>query len=252
MKKLMIILGTLLSIYFLVGFLLFIFQRNFMYFPTAKTVHDFNTMQFSIGEEILDVLVLNQGKHSAIIYFGGNGESVADNAPNFSKIFPNHTVYLVNYRGYGGSTGIPTEESLYSDAQYIYDAVSTQYQQMSVIGRSLGSGVATFLASTRAISKMVLITPYNSIQNIAQDQYPIFPISLLLKDKYDSASRIKDISSATLIILAEHDAVIPAKYSDQLISEFPPSQLSVEIIEGTGHNSLSREDKYYYLLQQFM
>lgn len=248
----MILLGTFLSIYFFVGLLLFLFQRDFMYFPTAKTVHEFNTMQFSIGEETLNVLVLNKGKHNAILYFGGNGESVAGNAHNFTKIFPNHTVYLVNYRGYGGSTGIPTEESLYSDAQHIYDAVSTQYQQMSVIGRSLGSGVATFLASTRAINKMVLITPYNSIQNIAQDQYPIFPISLLLKDKYDSASRIKNISSTTLIILAEYDSVIPAKYSNLLINKFPPSQVTIEIIEGTGHNNLSRKDKYHYLLQQFM
>jgi pimeloyl-ACP methyl ester carboxylesterase len=252
MKKLKIIGGILFSLYFLAAVLVFIFQRDFMYFPSAETKHKFEVRHFSIDEETLNIIVLNKGKENAILYFGGNGESVEGNAASFSQIFSNHTVYLVNYRGYGGSTGVPTEEYLYADAEYLYDLISAQHHEISVIGRSLGSGVATFLASTRAIAKMVLITPYDSIQNIAQVQYPIFPIALLLKDKYDSASRVKDIISNTLIILAEHDVIIPAESSNKLIKKFPSLQVTVEIIEGTGHNNLSRKNKYYDVLRQFL
>jgi uncharacterized protein len=241
-----------LSVYFVFAIVLFIFQRDFLYYPTAKVVHEHEVQQYSIGNETLDVVVLNKGNEDAILYFGGNSESVVNNANSFSKTFINQTIYLVNYRGYGGSTGKPTEANLYSDAHYLYDELSKQHKNISVIGRSLGTGVATFLASTRTINKMILITPYDSILNIAKSRYPVYPISLLLKDKYDSASRIKDIQAKTLIILAEYDAVIPLKNSQRLIEQFPPSQVQVEMLKENGHNNLSNHDQYYFLLQQFM
>lgn len=252
MKNLYSILSILISIYVLFGIILFVFQRNFIYYPTTKTSHTFQTQHITIDGETIDVIVLNKEKNNAIIYFGGNGESVVSNAPDFINTFPDHTVYLVNYRGYSGSTGTPAEQSLYSDAQQVYDTVVNNHQQISVIGRSLGTGIATFLASIRTIHKMILITPYDSLEHIAQDQYPIYPISILLKDKYNSARRIKDIKSDTLIILAEHDTVIPLKYSNQLIKAFPPSQVTVEIIKNTGHNNLSVKERYFLLLKQFI
>ena len=252
MKKISTLIGVFVSLYLLAALLLFIFQRDFLYFPTGKVAHDFKVEQFSTGEVVLDVVVLNEGKPDGILYFGGNGESVAGNAPDFKEIFPQHTVYLVNYRGYGGSTGSPSEQGIYADAQYVYDAVAGRHRQISVIGRSLGTGVATLLAATRNIHKMALVTPYASIEAIAKEQYPAFPVSLLLKDKYDSASRISGIGALTLIILAEHDAIIPARHSSQLIKEFPPAQVSVETIQGAGHNNLSQDGRYYLLLQQFL
>lgn len=252
MTNLYILLKTFISIYILAGILLFVFQRDFLYFPTEKTTHPFEIKQFSISKETIDVIVLNNGKDNAIIYFGGNGESVVSNAPDFTKIFPQHTVYLVNYRGYSGSTGFPTEQSLYSDAQHIYDGIVNQHKKISVIGRSLGTGIVTFLAAKREIHKMVLVTPYDSIEHIAQDYYPIYPMSLLLKDKYNSSQQIKYIKSETLIILAENDTVIPSKYSTRLIEAFPPSQVTVEVIIGAGHNNLSQREQYYFLLKQFL
>jgi pimeloyl-ACP methyl ester carboxylesterase len=252
MKLLKSFIRIVLSVYFIFALVLFIFQRDFLYYPTAKIVHEFEIQQYSIDEVILDVIVLNKGRDKAILYFGGNGESVFKNANRFSKVFNSHTVYLVNYRGYGGSTGKPTEAFLYSDAQFIYDKISGQYKSISVIGRSLGTGVATLLASTRSINKMILITPYDSIQSVAQSRYPVYPISIMLKDKFKSDSRIKDISASTLVIFAEHDQVIPLKNTQQLIEYFPPSQVQVEMIKGNGHNDLSSNPRYLYLLQQFM
>ena len=220
MKTLYQLFGVLISIYLLLAALLYVFQRNFLYFPSPKITHGFETMHISVDDQTLEIIVLNTGERDAILYFGGNGESVVANAPDYTATFPNQTVYLVNYRGYGGSTGTPTEKTIYADAQLVYDRTSSQHEKMSVIGRSLGSGVATQLASTRKIHKMVLITPYDAIQNIAQDQYPMFPIKFLLKDKFDSVSRIRNIDSDTLIVIAEYDSVIPKKYSDRLIAEF--------------------------------
>ena len=100
--------------------------------------------------------------------------------------------------------------------------------------------------------KMILITPFDSIENIAGSQYPMFPISFLLKDKFDSAGRVNEISAATLIVLAEHDKVIPLKNSMRLIDTFPASQISVITIRSSGHNSISEREKFHITLTEFM
>ena len=246
------ILSTLAMFYILFALLLFFFQRNFLYFPSSEYKHPYQTQIFHHDNESINVIVLNQGREKSILYFGGNAEAVVNNAADYIKNFPEHTIYLVNYRGYGGSSGSPDEQALYSDALAIYDQIKSKYQNVSVIGRSLGTGIATYIASKRNIEKMILITPFDSIENIAGSQYPMFPISFLLKDKFDSAGRVNEISAATLIVLAEHDKVIPLKNSMRLIDTFPASQISVITIRSSGHNSISEREKFHITLTEFM
>jgi pimeloyl-ACP methyl ester carboxylesterase len=197
----------------------------------------------------LKLTVLNKEQKSAIIYFGGNAETVDNNVDEFSLIFPSHAVYLFKYRGYSGSGGEPTEAGNYSDALALYDKIKEQYADISIIGRSLGSGVATYLASKREIKKLVLITPFDSLESVAQEAYRMYPMSLLVKDKYDSFSRAKEIKSSILIIMAEHDQVIGKEHTKRLIRALPASQLKVEIIRNAGHNNISNQDLFYSLLE---
>ncbi len=237
-------------IYITVGVLLFISQRSFLYFPTPRAGHKFDEKIFTNENESISTIVINKGQEKAILYFGGNGESVAFSAPDFAYIFPSHTVYLVNYRGYGGSSGKPEEKGLYSDAQHVFDMIRPKHQDVAVIGRSLGSGIATFIASIRDIDKLVLITPFDSIQNVAQKKYWMYPISFLLKDKFDSLSRVRQIKAQTLILIAENDEVIGIKHTNNLIKAFPASQITVETIKNTGHNTLSEDERYIFLLRE--
>lgn len=248
-RMLTIAVVTALLCYIAGGVLLFLFQRSFLYFPTAKQHHDFEVEQFTTEEATLHVVVLNRGKGDAILYFGGNAEPVAGSATEFEQAFPDHTIYLVNYRGYGGSSGTPTEEGLYADGEAIYDTVKGRHTTVSIIGRSLGSGVATHVASTKEIHRLVLITPYDSIQSIAQSQYPMYPMSLMLLDKYESASRAGKIQAPTLAILAESDSIIPRASSERLIQAFPPDRIRAVTIAGAGHNSLSRKHEYWQHLR---
>lgn len=238
--------------YLLMAVLLFVFQRDFIYYPSLKYEHLLTIEPFLNENERIEVVVLNEGKENAILYFGGNGESVVHNSHGFANAFAEHTVYLVNYRGYAGSSGVATEKALYSDAHYIYDVIKDRHSTVSVLGRSLGSAIATYLAATRVIEKLVLITPFDSIQRLAQEAFPFYPIEILLKDKYDSVSRIKNIESQTLIIVAEQDKIIPLKNSVRLIEAFPIQQITVITILGKGHNDLSTTKEYYSLLQNFM
>ena len=253
MKNLLIaFIKLLLLAYITFGVVLFINQRDLLYAPTDKVKHIFNEVIFHNDKESITVIVVNDKKEKAILYFGGNGDTIARSAFAFDRFFPEHTVYLVNYRGYGGSSGEPTEKGIYSDALTIFDQMRSNYSDISVLGRSLGSGVATYLASKREFEKLVLITPYDSAQSMVQERFPMYSMSILLKDKYDSVSRVKDIEEKTLILIAGDDNVIPMKHSKKLIDVFSSSKVEVEIIKGVGHDTILRDDRYYHVLQKFL
>lgn len=241
---------TLFIYIFICGYF-FTKQRDFIYFPTTEINHTFKQETFQNAEEHIKTTIVNEEKAHAIIYFGGNGENVDYNALTFSKIFPNYTIYLVKYRGYSGSSGKPSEQGLYSDALNIYDTLKTKYKSISIIGRSLGSGVATYIASQREINKLTLITPFDSIENIADAQFPFLPISLILLDKYDSLSRVNQIKAPTLIFVASDDKIIPVQNTQNLIDAFPSSQRTVTTIEDTNHNSISNNKQYAQALFDF-
>ena len=241
----------ILLIYVLIGSILFFYQRKLIYFPTPIIPHVYENIQLTHNNIELNVIVLNKGKKEAIIYFGGNAEAVVYNAPHFLDIFPDYTVYLINYRGYGGSTGQPNEKGFFSDALFLFDKVLIEHSKISVVGRSLGSGVATFLASKRSVKKLVLITPFDSVTSLAQRKFIIFPVFLMLLDKYDSIIRVKDIKAEVNVIIADNDEVISKAHSQRLIDEFDLHQISVNIISDSGHNDISEKEKYYKILKDF-
>ena len=140
-----------------VGFGLYLYagQRSFIYFPVSAIKRDLSQQVFENDGHSIRAAVLNQGKSKAILYFGGNAESVDYNAVPFASLFHDFTVYLVNYRGYGGSSGSPSERAFYADAIHIYDVVSPEYDAVSLVGRSLGSAVATYVAATRSVERQI-------------------------------------------------------------------------------------------------
>ena len=234
------------------GFFLYIKQRSFIYFPQVYPSIGYQESFFQNEGETIGVTVLHPGKGRAIIYFGGNAENVDSNAVDFSTVFPGYTVYLFKYRGYGSSTGRPTEQGIYSDALFVFDALLKNHVSISVMGRSLGSGVATYLGSNREIDKLVLVTPFDSVRNVAQGAFPVYPIGWLLKDHYDSASRIEKMSAKTLIVAAEFDEVINRKHTENLANAFNSEDLAYKVINGRGHNDLSDSKAYYGALKKFL
>ena len=165
-------------------------------------------------------------------------------------LFPEKAIYLVNYRGYGASTGIPTEAALIEDARIIFDHVSQSHTGISIVGRSLGSGVAMALAAEKIPERLVLITPFDSIVRLAQSSFPIFPVSFLLKDRYDSLSYAGSISMPTLLLIAERDEFIPIQHSKNLAAAIDPSTMTV--IEDATHNTIQDYDRYAHSLGGFL
>ncbi len=234
---------------------LYWFQRSMIYFPALAQPGRAGTgsslILDSTGERIL-VDVINPGRRDAVLYFGGNAEFVTDSASYWATLFPGHSIYLMHYRGYGGSSGSPDEQGLYTDALALYDLVAEGHDNMNVIGRSLGSGVATYLASERKIHRLVLTSPFDSLVQVASALYPMFPVSLLLKDRYDSLSRAHTIQVPVLILIAEKDAVIAPKHAHALAEALSVEQRQVHVLDGVGHNDIGAHARYNELLGGFI
>lgn len=240
-------------VYISFGLLLYVFQGSFLYFPTQVVQHHYDDQLFEHDGERINAMVVNQGKEKALIYFGGNGEAIALKGDLFQGLFSSYTIYLIEYRGYGKSSGTPTEQGNFSDALFIYDQIQPQHPGgISLFGRSLGSGVASYLAANRNIDRLILVTPYDSILAVAQALYPIYPIKIILKDHYDSLSRVPRIKAKTLIVTAENDQVINAAHSKKLVDAFPSSQLQHEVIQHANHDGISDNPDYNNILMKFM
>lgn len=244
-------LYILIALYVIAGALLYLFQRNLLYIPSAEYQHRFEQISIKNNKLTLEIIVLNQGRENALIYFGGNAEAVVANAQSFSEKFTNKTIYLVNYRGYGGSTGKPSQIALFSDAELIFDQLSQHHENIAVIGRSLGSGVAMHLASQRSVNQLVLITPFDSILAIAQEQFPMFPIAILLKDPYDSIALADKVSANVLLVAGGVDSVIPRKHTQRLFEALGKDKAQLVLIEQAGHNDISQFSAFYESISQF-
>ena len=233
--------------------LLFVKQRSFLYFPTSQSSQNHNSVEFIESEgEMMRVLTRPADSTDAVILFGGNADDVSNYLGTFAAAIPKKNLFLVNYRGYSGSTGTPSEEALFVDAIAVYEHVQSRSSSISVVGRSLGTGVAVYLAANRRVDKLVLITPYDSIENVAKSHFPIFPIGLLLTDKFDSASRVKDVRAKTLILIAEDDRTIPRENTDALIRLFPTDQIVAKTLKGTTHASITFGNDFAEQIGQFL
>lgn len=252
-RLMMSILGAVLCLYVAACALLYVFQRRFLYFPPrGVTETSEQRIELRSGDLTLRGWVVNPGRKHAVIYFGGNAERPETNIGTFRETFEDHTIYLLNYRGYGDSDGSPTETGLYADAEVVFDHAAGSHQHVSLMGRSLGTGVATHVASCREVHSMILIEPYDSMVNVARSHYPFFPVGLLLRDRYDSAERAGRITAPTLMIIAGSDEVIPRHSTDRLIEAFDPAILKVEVIAGATHNNIQVFPGYHALMRDFL
>jgi len=232
---------------------LFLSQRSQIYFPVPESdPPGVQAIRLQSGDATLKIWVVERPGPRALIYFGGNAEDVSGNLTSFAPAFPDHSLYLVNYRGYGGSTGSPSESALVADANAVYDHLHARFPEISVVGRSLGSGVAMQLASARDVRRLVLVTPYDSLVNVAGAHFPMFPVAMLMRDRYDCIGRVHAVRAPVLAVIAGDDEIIPRARSEALVSAFPQSQIRVTLLEGATHKSIDLFPGYMRAVGDFL
>jgi pimeloyl-ACP methyl ester carboxylesterase len=252
-KILVMTVSVLLGTWVGLGSLLYFMQRSFLYFPTpVGGVRVPSLLTMSVGGVSLKVCCKPEEGDKALIYFGGNAEDVSYSLADFANAFPDHALYMPHYRGYSGSGGNPTEKDLLGDAQALLDMVSQKHQKITIVGRSLGTGIAVWLASNKQnVERLVLITPYDSILNLACQKFPFLLVRWLLKDRYDSIQWASRVSCPTKILAADRDEIIPMQSTLNLFKAFAPGVATMDVIQGTNHNSISESPAFVKALSVF-
>ena len=223
--------------------LMYFAQRSLMYFPervrTAPAAAGLPEAQEIFldpadGERIIAWHVPPRGDSPVVIYFHGNGGSIRLRVDRFQRLVAAGVGLLgVSYRGYGGSSGTPTEHGLIEDARAAYAFAAERYPgRIAVWGESLGTGVAVALASEKPVTHVILDAPYSSTVDVAADLYWFLPVRLLMKDQFRSDLRIKKVQAPVLILHGDGDDIIPMRYGERLLALVPGEKRMVRFAGG--------------------
>ncbi|MFC1664370.1 alpha/beta hydrolase [Pseudomonadota bacterium] len=242
--------------------LLYIFQGKLVFFPIPlddKVRIRYAPHELSInnnGVSLHGWLVRGEVSKSKplLIYYGGNAEEVSSNLASLAELDVG-SYLAMNYRGYGASDGQPTESSLFDDALFILDYIrkkeNIDLAHIVLMGRSLGTGVASYVASKRRVGGVILISPFDSLSNLAKYHYPIVPVEYMLRHKFDSLSVAGKISSPAVMIFGSDDQIVPPKFSQNLIGRWGGTYQSV-LIEGANHLNIQLHDQYWVTIRSFL
>ncbi len=231
--------------------LLYVAQRSLMYFP--ETVHT-APAQAGLPEAEEVMLTASDGEHSiawhvaprdakpVVLYFHGNGGALRYRAERFRGLIRDGVgLVALEYRGYGGSSGTPTEAGLIADAEAAYAFAAARYpaQQLVMWGESLGSGVAVALAAARPVGRLILEAPFTSAAAVGAARYWYLPVGLLMKDQSRSDERIGKVTAPVLILHGAHDDLVPYAMGDRLFALTKAPKHIVHFLDG-GHEDLDK------------
>ena len=251
MTKMLLMLSYAISFYLLIVLLLFVFQRSYLYFPSKEKIDVSYFIDSGLKEIELttsDGLVLKSWfkKPSTqngytILIFHGNAGHIGHRVEKFKRfITAGYGFLFLEYRGYGGNPGKPTEKGLYYDALSALEFLSKQQilsDKIILYGESLGCGVAVKLSSEATFAAMVLEAPFTSIADVAQRHYWYLPAKWLVLDRYDILGVINDIKSPLMVIHGEKDNVINIEFGKKVFDAAPEPKEAL-FVPNAGHNNL--------------
>jgi fermentation-respiration switch protein FrsA (DUF1100 family) len=192
------------------------------------------------GERLVAWHIAPQADKPVVIYFHGNGGSLRYRVGRFHDLAADGTGLLaLSYRGYGGSSGSPTEAGLIADARAAYGYATARYPagRIALWGESLGSGVAVALAAEQPVARMVLEAPFTSAADVGAAAYWFIPVRLLMKDQFRSDLRIGKVTAPVLVLHGDRDAVVPFALGERLFGLITaPKRLAR--FKGGGHEGL--------------
>ena len=222
MNLLTIILITFLTIYFSIIILTYKFQRNLLYHPTENNYSN-DELLVSIKkvkiktQDNIELIAWyhnkNSKKYKTILFLHGNAGSLENRIHkinNFDQMDINFLI--VAWRGFSGNKGLPTEKGLYEDARASVEWLNSKgifENNIIIYGESLGTGVALEIAQNKKFAGVILESPFTSMVDAGRNKYPFLPVKILLKDKYKSDEKIKNIKSPILVMHGKVDKLVP-------------------------------------------
>ena len=229
MKYLYLALSSIILAYIIIVLFTYLYQRKLLYHPSENN-YTGDEIQFEYKEVFIEVdkdlklkswfLEKDVKKHKTILYFHGNAGDLTNRVHKLNELYKlDVNILIISWRGFSGNPGKPTEENLYNDARKSIEWLNQAgigNKNIILYGESLGTGVATELAQSNSFHGIVLESPFTSIADAAKIYYPYLPVNLLLKDRYDSIKKIKNIKIPILIMHGKKDNIVPFFMGEKL------------------------------------
>lgn len=261
-KYLKNILKVGVILYALILIMMYFFQEKIIFKPTTLPQNYVFTIDVPFEEiylngtengKIHSLLLKSESSKGLIVYYHGNRAGLE----RWSKIVTyfvrkNYDVLVMDYRGYGKSTGKRTEEILYKDAQLVYNYAKTIYpeEKISVYGRSLGSGLATYIGSKNSPHQLILETPYHSFVDVVRSWFKLVP-KFLMNYQMNSYQYIKNVKCKTTIFHGTEDKVVPLSSAQKLFKEASQSKEFI-LIETAHHSNIGEFEKYHQKINEIL
>jgi uncharacterized protein len=261
-RKMLEIVIVLFGLFTAVALGLYFLQDRMIFFPQPTAPvnqprYAAHEIQIHHGDVTLSGWFFKDGitpGHPLIVYYGGNGEDISQNLDDLGR-FDTRSFLFMNYRGYGQSEGRPSERALFDDAVFVLNHVlSTEAihpADVVLMGRSLGSGVAVHAAAHFNVGGIILVTPYDSLVNVARTHYPFFPVGLLLQHRFDSISLAAGISTPALFLTTADDQVVPVRLARRLQARWGGPVTAVNVA-GTDHNTIETSPVYWEAINAYL
>ena len=229
---------------------MYIYQRSFMYFPDRQ---NHSPVKLGLSGVVAKMIATPDGEHlqvwylaakpgqPTIMYLHGNAGSIADRTDRMA-FYQRHGLgsLFVSYRGYGTSTGTPSEEGLVMDGIAAHDwlvQAGITSENIIVVGESIGAGVAAQLALKRRLGAVIMEAPFTSTMDVARPVYWWLPVDLLMKDRFETIAIIDQIKVPLLIVHGEEDEITPVEQGRQLFAKASEPK-TLNIIKGASHNGI--------------
>jgi alpha-beta hydrolase superfamily lysophospholipase len=261
-KKLWRVVLGVAAVYILCGSLLYFIQDLLLFHPTKLArEHAFAFDQphrewnVAVGQENLNVIkfLTAEPRKGIVLYFHGNMQNVERYA-SFARLFTanGYETWMMDYPGFGKTTGKLTEQRIGSDAALLYRSALSEVKPANIIiyGKSLGTGVAAQLASAHPCQQLILETPYYSIPAVAKSRFPIYPVNLLIRYSFPTYSYLPLLKVPVTMLHGTNDGVIPFGQARRLLKENPKATLVA--FEGGEHNNLASFPRFTRVLDSLL
>ena len=232
MKYIYLTLSSLIIAYIVLIIFIYFYQRNLLYHPSEnnyqndKIQFNYDEIFITVDEEIqLKSCIIKKDfkKFKTLVIFHGNAGHLSNRIYKLNELYKlDINILLISWRGFSGNKGSPTENNLYKDAKAAIKWLNEEgvsNNQIILYGESLGSGVAVEVGKENNFNSIILESPFTSIENSAKIYYPYLPVRFILKDRYDSISKIKMINIPILIMHGEKDDVVPFSMGKELFEK---------------------------------
>ena len=264
LRKIRMIVITIIALYLAAGVVLYLIQDKIIFLgePLPENyIYEFNTPVEEHNIEMSDGALINtlgfraDSSKGLIVYYHGNAGNLARwgfVAEDFVKL--GYDVAIIDYRQYGKSTGVRSASNVLSDAEEVYQYFVDILSEDSIIvyGRSIGTGMASYVAARNQPRLLILETPYYSLSSLAQSLMPFFPVKLALKYNLDNGKNLPQVQCPVYIFHGTDDEVVSFEQGRKLFESSDKSKTTFFSIEGGQHNNLSDFDMYHRYLQSVL